>query len=201
MDWRAATGVVVATLVLVVDEYRWLGHLFPSRAVERVSLFLIVPLLLVLAVFRRSPAEYGLHLGDWRAGSAFTAFSCAGLALVMVFVARTPAFQAFYGPDARIPFLEYAYTTGLTLLGWEFLFRGFLLFALLPSCGPLALVLQAVPFTIAHFGKPGLETLTCIFGGTAFGYVAWRTRSFLYPFLIHWFLTVFTVVAVGAISG
>jgi len=68
------------------------------------------------------------------------------------------------------------------------------LFALLPVCGPIAIILQAVPFTIAHIGKPELETISCIFGGPLLGYVAWRTRSFLYPFMIHWFLTTITVL-------
>jgi len=76
-----------------------------------------------------------------------------------------------------------------------------LLFALYPVCGPYAIILQAIPFTIAHFGKPELETLSCIFGGSAFGYVAWRTRSFLYPFLIHWFIATLTIfVASGALG-
>ena len=77
---------------------------------------------------------------------------------------------------------------------------GFLLFALYRVCGPYAIVLQAVPFAMAHIGKPELETLSCIFGGSAFGYVAWRTRSFLYPFLIHWFLLTITVVFAGGVS-
>ena len=115
-------------------------------------------------------------------------------------VARTGAFRRYYAPqaDSLIPLLI---ENGLDLLGWEFVFRGFLLFALYPVCGPYAILLQAVPFAIAHFGKPELETLSCIFGGSAFGYVAWRTRSFLYPFLIHWFLATFTVLVASGTLG
>ncbi len=59
-------------------------------------------------------------------------------------------------------------------------------------------MLQAVPFALAHLTKPPLETLSTIFGGIAFGWVAWRTRSFIYPFLIHWFVTtVVILVAMG----
>jgi membrane protease YdiL (CAAX protease family) len=54
---------------------------------------------------------------------------------------------------------------------------------------------------VAHFGKPELEALSCIFGGSAFGYVAWRTRSFLYPFLIHWFLATFTILMASGAAG
>ena len=44
---------------------------------------------------------------------------------------------------------------------------------------------QAIPFVLLHLGKPFLETLACIPGGFIFGYVAYRTRSFLPCFVIH----------------
>ncbi|MGB9776350.1 MAG: type II CAAX prenyl endopeptidase Rce1 family protein [Anaerolineae bacterium] len=194
--WRAAVAVVASTLLLVVDSY----HIFwGDRLLTRTLLYLVVPLGIVLLVFRESPARYGFRLGDWRAGLAWTLGACAGLAALMAFVARTPAFREYYGAAASGPLFWLA--DGVELLGWEFFFRGFLLFALYRACGPLALLLQAVPFTMAHIGKPELETLSCIFGGTALGYIAWRTRSFLYPFLIHWFLASFTAVVAGIGGG
>jgi len=85
--------------------------------------------------------------------------------------------------------------TALEYSAWEFIWRGFLLFGLASFLGPgPAIWLQAVPFAFMHLGKPELETLTTIFGGAAFGFVAWRSRSFLYPFLIHWFMVVFTLL-------
>ncbi len=186
---RAAAAIVATTLLLVVDSYH---TLWGDRLLTRTLLYLVAPLGIILLVFRESPARYGFRLGDWRAGLMWTLGACAGLAVLMAVVARTPAFREYYGNDASKPLFWLA--DGLELLGWEFFFRGFLLFALYRACGPLALLLQAVPFTLAHIGKPELETLSCIFGGTAFGYIAWRTRSFLYPFLIHWFLALFTAV-------
>lgn len=200
-DWRAVMATVVVTLVLAVEHYDRLHGLFRHQSVERAFLYLIVPLILVALVFRESPARYGVQLGDWRAGFILTAASCGALAVIMLSVARSPAFRIYYGGDVGAMQLPLALDAALDLIGWEFMFRGLLLFALYPVCGPLAIVLQAVPFTIAHFGKPELETLSCIFGGSALGYVGWRTRSFVYPFLIHWFLTVFTIlVASGALA-
>ena len=197
MDWRAAVAAVVSTLLLVVDTYR---TLFGSELLTRTLLYLVVPLLLIVLVFRESPARYGLRLGDWRAGLLTTVTACAALAVVMSFVGRTPAFRSYYR-YATVAQLPFWLADGIELFGWEFFFRGFLLFVLYRACGPIALVLQAIPFTLAHVGKPELETISCIFGGTAFGYVAWRTRSFLYPFLIHWFLASFTaLVASGALG-
>ncbi|MFQ6101006.1 MAG: type II CAAX prenyl endopeptidase Rce1 family protein [Anaerolineae bacterium] len=197
MDWKAVTAIVVSTLAMSVEHYH---RIFASKAYDRLLLYLGVPLLVILLVFRESPARYGLRLGDWKAGLALVAVGCGGMALVMLFVARTGEFRDYYAPqiNSAIPL---PLDAALDLFGWEFLFRGFLLFALYPVCGPYAIVLQAVPFTIAHFGKPELETLSCIFGGSAFGYVAWRTRSFLYPFLIHWFLVTITVLLASAAIG
>jgi len=54
---------------------------------------------------------------------------------------------------------------------------------------------------MAHIGKPEIETLSTIFGGFAFGWVAWRTRSFLYPFLIHWFISTFIILVSAGVIG
>ncbi|HET89623.1 MAG TPA: CPBP family intramembrane metalloprotease [Chloroflexi bacterium] len=196
MDWKVVVVILVATLTLVVEHYH---RFLPHKSYDRLLMYLIVPLLVILLLFRESPARYGFQIGDWKAGLLLTAAGCGGMALVMLSLARTGAVQAYYAPRANTS-LPLLLDTGIDLFGWEFLFRGFLLFALYPVCGPYAILLQAVPFTIAHYGKPEIETLSCIFGGSAFGYVAWRTRSFLYPFLIHWFLATFTVlVASGAV--
>ena len=197
MDWKVVTAIVVSTLTLVIGHYY---HIFAYKSYDRMLLYLGVPLLVVLLIFRESPARYGLQVGDWKAGLALTAVGCGGMALVVVFVARTADFRNYYALRVN-PTIPVPLDTALDLFGWEFLFRGFLLFALYPVCGPYAIILQAIPFTIAHFGKPELETLSCIFGGSAFGYVAWRTRSFLYPFLIHWFIATLTIfVASGALG-
>ncbi len=197
MDWKPVAVIVVSTLALVVDYYH---RIFAHKAYDRLLLYLGLPLLIIVLLFRESPARYGFRLGDWKAGLALTAAGCGGMTLVMLFVARTGSVRDFYASRGHsiIPLIV---DNGLDLFGWEFLFRGFLLFALYPVCGPYAILLQAVPFTIAHVGKPELETLSCIFGGSAFGYVAWRTRSFLYPFLIHWFLTTITMlISSGAVG-
>lgn len=205
VDWRAVVAIVASTLLLTINEYHLFFTRLPSttseaRLATRTLLYLIVPLSIILVVFRQSPAAYGLRLGDWRIGLLLTAGSCAAMAAIILFVGRTTDFKEYYAssPTTRIPFWL---ADAIELFGWEFFFRGFLLFALYRACGPIALVLQAVPFTLAHFGKPQLETLSCIFGGTALGYVAWRTNSSIYPFFIHWFLTSFTrLVASGSVG-
>ncbi|HLB63861.1 MAG TPA: CPBP family intramembrane glutamic endopeptidase, partial [Anaerolineales bacterium] len=115
----------------------------------------------------------------------------------LILVARTPAMTEYY---ERFPadVQRLIPTAALDLIGWEFFFRGFLLFGLMRLMGPTAVVAQAVPFALAHLGKPEAETLSTIFGGTLFGWLAWRSRSFLYPFLLHWFVYSLVVVAAQA---
>lgn len=190
IDYKAITAIVLSTLLLVVEHYY---RLFPHKALDRMFLYLGVPLVVIVVAFRDAPARYGFQLGDVKAGAMLTAAGCGIAAVLALLTARTDAMQRYYAPQIQAP-LPLALDNAIDLIGWEFLFRGFLLFALYPVCGPYAILLQAVPFTIAHLGKPEIETLSCIFGGSAFGYVAWRTRSFLYPFLIHWFLATFTIL-------
>ncbi len=194
-NWRAVVAVVAGTLLLVTDYYH---TFFGSKPLTRTIFYLVIPLAIIILLFRESPARYGFRLGNWRLGLAVTVGGWVLMAAVMAFIARTGSFQRYYRySGGSLPFWL---ADGIELFGWEFFFRGFLLFALYRACGPIGLVLQAVPFTMAHLGKPELETLSCIFGGTVFGYIAWRTDSFLYPFLIHWFLASFTMaVANGMI--
>ncbi|MDX9992031.1 MAG: CPBP family intramembrane glutamic endopeptidase [Anaerolineales bacterium] len=192
-DWKIVTITVVSTLLLMVDSYH---HLLPEKAYDRTLLYLVVPLLIIVFIFRESPADYGFRLGDWKAGLLITLAAVSGMTLVLWLLLRgDTSMKEYYASllDGPIPLPLYTF---LELIGWEFIFRGWILFGYARKFGPEALWLQAVPFALAHIGKPELETLSTIFGGFAFGWIAWRTRSFIYPFLIHWYI--FTLVALLA---
>lgn len=148
--------------------------------------------------FQRIPGRYGFTLGDWRTGLILTVGGILLIAPILWWVSRGDShMQDYYKTQVKgLP-----WSTFLDLFGWEFLFRGWLLFGYARKFGPEALWLQAVPFALAHIGKPEVETLSTIFGGFAFGWVAWKTRSFVWPFLIHWFVATFTIlVAAGALG-
>lgn len=193
-DWKIVTVTIVSTLLLMVDHYH---RLTPYKYWDRVILYLIVPLLLTLILFRENPREYGFSLGDWKLGLAYTALGILLMAPVIYYLGTdNESMKAYY--ERFLPGLPW--TTFLDLIGWEFIFRGWILFAYARKFGHDALWLQAVPFALAHMGKPEIETLSTIFGGFAFGWVAWRTKSFVYPFLIHWFISTFIIlVAAGAV--
>lgn len=193
-DWKVVTVTILSTLLLMVDAYHMLTS---SKALDRILLYLVIPLLVVLIVFRENPAKYGFALGDWKTGLLLTGIGIALIAPVLWLTGHGGAMEAYYRPQlSGLP-----WNTFLDLFGWEFFFRGFILFAYSRKFGPEALWLQAVPFALAHIGKPEVETLSTIFGGFAFGWVAYRTRSFVYPFLIHWFVASFTILVAAGLLG
>ena len=74
-------------------------------------------------------------------------------------------------------------------IGWEFFFRGFIGFGLKKYHGWLvAITVQTTITTLLHIGKPTGELCGAAVGGILFGLIAYRTRSVLYPILIHWYL-------------
>ncbi|HMK08158.1 MAG TPA: CPBP family intramembrane glutamic endopeptidase, partial [Anaerolineales bacterium] len=178
------------TLLVTIDRYHDFGpmrnplEVVRGMALEGVVYYLIVPLAIVWLVFRDSPRDYGFRLGDWRLGLKLTLLIVVLVVPLVAFAARTAAMRAYYAGQPGV-WPSLIPPVAVALIGWEFLFRGFLLFALVPLLGPTAILVQAVPFALAHLGKPEIETLTTILGGSLFGWVAWRTRSFLYPYLIH----------------
>jgi membrane protease YdiL (CAAX protease family) len=195
-NWKIVVATISTTLLLMVDHY----HRFTaSKALDRFILYLIIPLVIIIVVLRENPAEYGFRLGDWKAGLALTGIVIAIAAPILWLTASgDPTMQKYYrgllGPSLPV----YGF---LDLFGWEFMFRGWLLFGYAKKYGPDALWLQAVPFALAHLGKPEVETLSTIFGGFLFGLVAWRSKSFLYAFLIHYFVFTFTVLVAGGAFG
>lgn len=210
LDWRIAILTIVSTLVLMVDYYhypllpwtKWLSGWdttgLSMKVLDRTLLYFFIPMFFILVVFRENPKAYGFTFGDWKAGIIITLCAVIIISPILWFVGRGDAsMQNYYKPMvAGLP-----WSTFLDLFGWEFVFRGWLLFGYARKFGPEALWLQAVPFAMAHIGKPELETLSTIFGGFAFGWVAWRTKSFVYPLLIHWFVASFTIIIAAGVLG
>ena len=198
-DLRLTLLIIFGTLVPMLDYY---GH-SPTgvKAWDRFLFYFLGSALFIWLVYREPLANFGFRWGEWRRGLLITAVACAAMAPVLWFAARAPDMQSYYQAKAAAGLARVTLLNGVELFGWEFIWRGLLLFALAREFGPgPAILLQAVPFAFMHLGKPEVETLSTIFGGAAFGLIAWRTRSFVYPWLIHWFVVTFTLlVAVGRI--
>jgi membrane protease YdiL (CAAX protease family) len=181
-DLNLVAVVGISTLVLVLEHYHPLNIDFP-RATELIY-YLLVPLAAGFLLFRDKPWDYGIRIGRWKSAIILTAVCLTAMALILHEVGKMPEFRSYYH-ESHIDWSELLLDAALYMFAWEFLFRGYMLFGLEKSIGKSAIFVQAIPFVLLHLGKPFLETLACIPGGFIFGYVAYRTRSFLPCFIIH----------------
>lgn len=204
-----ATVVTVAVLLIVIFDYQRTFIPDPLiqydrnpgmqrlQAIERVALFLCVPLLLVLVGFRDRPSRYGLRLGDWRWGLGLALAGCIVMTPIVLAVAPLPEFRDWYAPSAE-SVGGVALTNVLDLVSSEFFYRGFLMLALARVFGPVAILVQLFPFTMVHLLKPELELLSTAFGGAVYGWLTWRTGSILWGGLAHAYIVTLLIVVAGA---
>lgn len=143
--------------------------------------------------------DLGLSVGDWVFGGIFVLVGLVVMAAFGLWAAKQPDFQAYYALIAiqhqNSPLLFWvsllAYMTG-----WEFLFRGFLLFGIsgMPERVEIfprtlkawfAIGFSTLLFGLSHWGKPLPEFLGSFVAGIILCLAAWRTRSCLAPILLH----------------
>jgi membrane protease YdiL (CAAX protease family) len=194
---REVVVVVVASIALLLDRYHTLLPIDDAGVgigLQRAVLYGLIPLLVLLLLGER-PSRYGLRLGAWRIGLVAAVTAAVVATPVILIASGWTDVNAYYQRDGLdLGGLLLANT--LELSAAEFLYRGFLMMALVRWCGPLGVVLATFPFVFMHLGKPELETLSTVFGGIGFGWLAWRTRSVLYGAALHvYILTLVTVAA------
>ncbi len=198
---RVVTILISSTLLLIISHYH---RLFGDDTLSSFILYFLIPLGIILLVFRDDPRRFGLTFGKWRKGIVFCVLGIALMAVVIGLLAQLEEFQRYYSlgifedpQAARV--LEFALRQGVYMFSWEFIFRGFMLFGLKDRFGSLAIWIQAIPFAIMHLGKPELETLSTIFGGAAFAYIDLQSESILPSFVIHWAIYLMIVFAAANI--
>lgn len=197
---RAATILISSTLLLIISHYH---RLFGDDTLSSFILYFLIPLGIILVLFRDDPRKFGLTLGNWRRGVLFCVLGIVLMAVVIALLAQLEEFRQYYRlgifehPQAA-KVVEFALRQGVYMFSWEFIFRGFMLFGLKERFGSLAIWIQAIPFAIMHLGKPELETLSTIFGGAAFGYIDVESGSVLPSFVIHWAIYLMMVFAANA---
>lgn len=199
--------VAAAALVILQDAvgtrrlfHAHLAHLFPEAwrglmswawwfGIQGISGFLL-PVAALLILFRRPARTIGLGIGDWRFALAVAAIYFPLVVAGTWFLSDSTAFQAQYphfrpaSTDWSI-FLLYEMIFLLYWIGWEYLWRGFVLFGTAHTLGIYAIFVQAVPFAILHLDKPIQEAVLSLLGGLALGALVWRCRSFWIAVPIH----------------
>lgn len=178
-------------------------------------LLVVVPVLLIKLRFHQPLSAYGLGLppADRRVLALWVFLTLTLLGLLPFYIgAHDPAMQAiypFYHPFPNwFAFVLYELTYFPFFLAIEFIFRGYLLFGLagvgaeeVPGTsgsmfrmfylGRYALLIQMLPYTAWHLGKPTEELWGTIVWGLAAGATAYAVRSVWPVVLSHWLLNVF----------
>lgn len=206
---RASIAIVATTALIVVDQLGWLVPVsfgvpdprspgLHASSVLRFVLFLVVPLAIVVLAFRDRPSRYGLGLGDVRWGAGLLIAGLVVMLPIILGLASLDQFRSYYGSGGQ-PAGMLVLDHLVELIPAEFLLRGFLMFALWRRIGPLALVVQLVPFVLTHVGKPEIELWSTFIGGSVFAWLNWRTGSILWSALGHvYVLTLMELAVRGA---
>lgn len=152
--------------------------------------FFVLPVLIIFLVLKDKPKNFGLQVGDHKAGLKISLYFILVMLVISWFASSSYSFKETYPLLQRTKeswSLFFIFEAGLFLyvFAWEFIWRGFMLFGLEEKFGYYAVLIQMIPFVILHNGKPFPETLGAIIGGIALGILAFRTRSFLYCVIVH----------------
>ncbi|MEO0145217.1 MAG: CPBP family intramembrane glutamic endopeptidase [candidate division WOR-3 bacterium] len=155
----------------------------------------VILLLIGGGVGKVSFSEWGLGLGRWRWWTVWTLVLLLLIVpLVLLAAWAFPVMREYYpvyGPAKKSlsELFKYQGGMGFYMLGWEFLFRGFLLFGMARRGGEhFAVLFQAIPFFLMHDGKPEPEMVSSFFGAIFLGYFCLKARSFWPAFILHWAL-------------
>lgn len=155
-----------------------------------LALLLAVPatVLYLAGELKRIP----VGLGRWRLGLTLT-LPLAVAALGVLYLGSGDAeLQSTYPWAGAWPgrsvgtFLAWSGLYALYYVSFEFFYRGFLLAVLTPRWGlEAAAWTQALLSTLIHVGKPLTETLAALPAGFLFAFLAFRTRSLVWPTVLH----------------
>ncbi len=150
----------------------------------------VVPAVALRAFFADNATEMGLGLGAWRFATVVAVLYLPVVAVGTWILSDGTAFQRqypHYQPAVRNweVFLMYEALFLFYWIGWEYLWRGFVLFGTAPAFGVHAIFVQALPFAALHVTKPWPEALLSVVGGIALGALVWRCRSFWIAVPIH----------------
>lgn len=189
------TIVTVACICIIMMESPTL-KLFPELYQGSLFWYAVIPLFCLVCTNRRSATAFAWQIP---AIKLWLKPSLMYLAIALPIIAFSSDYSSInnYYERSTLHWPTYLLTTALYMLGWEYFFRGFLLEGLRNTCKEGAILIQVIPFTLLHLGKPTIETLSCILSGIVWGYICYHTRSFWPAFFMHMVVNIFTVALIN----
>ena len=187
------------TVCSKVNTRLWKQFSHRSASIRRILLhrlsgtvlFGLIPVLVILLVYRAPVSNYGSDT-DYLGKSIICWIPVAVLIVIINYFASRKKKNLARYPQIRVK----QWDTGLLLLsalswitylaGYEFIFRGFLLFSCLESFGYWpAIVINISLYSLVHLPKGSRETIGSIFFGFILSYISIRLGSFWFAFLVH----------------
>jgi len=171
------------------DRAAYAGHIL--RRLTGFILMGFLPFAVFHYIFQLPVQEYGINLRNWGPSTMWILIFAAPIILLNYYVAGKPSNLLNY-PQIRL--LRWSYGALFTnfiswttyLLGYEMLFRGFLLFSLYYAFGaPLAIALNVILYSLAHIPKGPREMLGSLPFGVILCWITLSTGSFFAAFVIH----------------
>jgi len=162
-------------------------------------LFFIIPVFFIKFIWKEDLSDFGFKTGDIKTGAKFVLLSLPLIATGMIISVLMPEFQPPFFRDVypAIPavknslsgfFLSLCFLI-LYYASFEFFYRGWLLFGLRKKLGDLfSILIQTIPSVMIHIHSPDAELFAAIPAEIFFGWLALKTGSIFYPFLIHLFV-------------
>ena len=210
LDLETILVIGYSTFILLFGIYlRRMSIVFPGREnifLDRLLtlgvLYALSPFLLFF-IFRHKPKDYGISFGRFKQWIRETAVFYLIMLLILLVVFKFTGMKFYYPLYRKAStglnyFLLYQGVQMVHMLGWEFFFRGFMLFSLEKKFGKSSVLIQTIPFAIMHYRKKPMEAYGSIFAGIFLGILGLRSRSFLPCFLLH-FLVALSADILGII--
>ncbi len=169
-----------ATLFMILNEYHPVGNFWTSSVVY----FAVLPAAVITIVLRRNPLDFGLRLGNVRLWSVYSLIFLIVAIPILYFSSDVSSVLKYY-VNRNTDLFRYALKMAVYFLGWEFLFRGFMLFGLKEKFREGSILIQMIPFALLHIGKPEIETISTILSGIVWGYICYRGNSFWPAYIMH----------------
>lgn len=166
-------------------------------AVNAMSFFVIVLPLIIFYRFYEKEAKNYYGLTAFRFD--FSPYVIMLLIMIPViaaasfdksFLGQYPMYKSsgahvYFGVDEWVTVSIYEFAYAMDFITVEYLFRGFMVIALISTLGRGAVLSMAVAYCFLHFGKPPAEAISSIFGGYVLGVIAYETKSIWGGITIH----------------
>lgn len=179
-EWSALWPAIDTAYDRALADFAW-GFLLAA----------IVPAAIIGLVLREPLRDYGVALGDTRAGLRWFAVLLVASVPAMWLASRDPAMRAVYPlfGHTRLSvsdFVLYELASLAFFVAADGSIRGWLLFSLRNVSAPMAVVVSALVQMVWHLDKPMGEQVGALVWGIGIAALNLRLRSFVWATLVHW---------------